>query len=132
MENNAALKSNKPLIDAYAEVNEGLSLALNTLLVPIEKDGTNSGVLNVVDFVKANPYSVLYPPGETKTHAADFESPSGAGNYLISYQSVEDTTKLINAYDPVDISLKGGNLDPGFDSSLGCAPGFLQNLEADC
>ena len=63
IENNAALKDNKPLIDAYAEVNEGLSLALNSMLVPIEKDGTSNGVLNIVDFIKANPYSVLRPPG---------------------------------------------------------------------
>jgi cell division GTPase FtsZ len=129
IENEAVINLNMPIIDAYAELNEGLSLALNSMLEPVEKDGTNNGVLNIVDFIKANPYSVLRP-SEGKARETDLNSEIGS-NYLVSYQSIEDTTKLINSYDPVDLSLRQGNLDSGFDSSLGYAPNFLQNLESD-
>jgi hypothetical protein len=130
IENKAILSANKPLIDAYADLHQGLSLALNSLLEPPERDGTSNGVLNVVDFIKANPYSILRPPTESRTRV-DVETQNGPGNYLISYQTAEDTTRLINAYDPVDVSLRQGNLDSGFDSSLGYATNFLQNLESD-
>jgi Tubulin/FtsZ family, GTPase domain len=131
IENNTLLNANKPLIDANADLNEGLSLTLNTLLVPVERDGTSNGVLNIVDFIKANPYSVLRLPEENRVREVDLRNASGSGSYLISFQSAEDATKLINAYDPVDLSLKrAGNLDPGFDSSLGYTPNFLQNLES--
>lgn len=131
IENNTLLNANKPLIEANADLNEGLSLTLNSLLEPVEKDGTSNGVLNIVDFIKANPYTVLRTPEENRMKEADLENINGSGNYLISFQSAEDTTKLINAYDPVDISLKrAGNLDPGFDSSPSFPPSFLQNLES--
>ena len=78
-------------------LNEGLSLTLNSLLVPLEKDGTSNGVLNIVDFIKANPYSVLRPREQNRVKEAALESASGSGNYLISFQSAEDTTKLINS-----------------------------------
>ena len=132
IENEAVMNAEIPLIDAYAELNEGLSLALNSLLEPVERDGTNNGVLNIVDFIKANPYSVLRPPSDQaeSNRESDLNSENDS-NYLISYQSVEDTTKLINSYDPVDVSLRQGNLDSGFDTSLGFAASFLQDLESD-
>jgi cell division GTPase FtsZ len=133
IENATAINNNKPLIDAYAEVIERLSLTLNSLLVPIEKDGTSNGVLNIVDFIKANPYSVLRPQEQVPPRRANLENASGSGTYLISDQSADDATRLINSYDPVDVSMRGTrNLDPGFDSSFGYAPSFLQNLESDC
>jgi len=119
-------------VDASARLYERLSLAINTLVKPIEKDGIGDGVENVVDYIKANPYLTLHAadeedPAETVSHTS---TPSG---FLVSYQSREEVDAIISSYDPIDECLRRSsvdNLDPDLDSSLQLGQGILRNIEA--
>jgi cell division protein FtsZ len=131
LENDVLIKEKLPLIDAHARLSESLSTVINSLIQPIERDGSSAGVENVVDFIRSNPYSVVEPAsGVSGNHDAGVISESGP-NTLISYQSMDDAAKLINSYDPVDACIRSrqGNLDPEIDISLGFGQGILRNIE---
>lgn len=59
IDNDELLQEDLPVIDAYALVNERISLALNKLLGAAEQHEFSIGLNNVVNFVKTNSYSVL-------------------------------------------------------------------------
>jgi cell division protein FtsZ len=48
-----------PLIDAYALVNQKISLALNKLFGSTEEHEFSTGLVNIVDFLRTKSYSVL-------------------------------------------------------------------------
>jgi hypothetical protein len=118
-------------VDAAARLCEKLSLAINSLVTPIGKDGVGAGVENIVDYIRSNPYSVLPSSEEEPASPAASESLSRSG-VLVSYQSREDVDKIINSYDPIDACLRRSgleNLDPDLDSSLELGQGILRNIE---
>ena len=115
-------------VDSSARLYEKLSLAINSLVKPVETDG--DGVEDVVDYIRANPYSTLEVAGGEEQIQLVSHTPSGV---LVSYQSREDVDQIINSYDPVDACLgrsSMGNLDPDLDSSLQLGQGILRNIEA--
>lgn len=125
------------MFDANALVCEKLSLAINELVGPIEKDGTGSGVERVVDYIRANPYSVLritddLPRGDVISE----EKSTNQSAVLVSHHSKEDVDVVINSYDPVDACLRKSsssgfmqNLDPEYDTSFEFGQGILRNIE---
>jgi cell division GTPase FtsZ len=132
LENGILIKDEIPLIDANASLYEKLSLAINELVQPIEQDGSSAGVEDVVDFIKANPFSVVQSSNDFSVDNYETEVVSDSNsNVLISYQSMNDASRVINSYDPVDACLKSrqGNLDSDLDSSIGLKEGILRNLE---
>ena len=133
LENELVKGSKEPAVDAAARQYERLALLINSLVTPIPSDGLGTGVENVVDYIRANPYSVLHSSEETQEASvpaiAEFANASGV---LVSYQSREDVNRIINSYDPLDVSLRRSgaeNLDPGLDSSLELGHGILRNIE---
>ncbi len=129
--NDALIKDKLPFIDAYARLCEKLSMAINALVQPIERDGSNTGVEDIVDYIRANPYSVIESSSEfSKNYETGVVSESNS-NHLISYQSMDDATGVIDSYDPVDACLKSkqGNLNPDMEISLGFGQGILRNIE---
>jgi hypothetical protein len=121
------------LVDANACLNEKISLFINALVEPIENDGIGSGVENVVDYFRANPYSVLRssanggPGPNVKTEEA-----SRTSDMLVTYESRENVDTIISSYDPVDACLRklnAANLDPDPDSSFGLGQGVLRDIE---
>ncbi len=118
-------------MDASASLYEKLSLAINSLVKPIEKDG-GDGVEDVVDYIKANPYSTLEVADEEEQVEVISHTPTSSG-VLVSYQSREEVDQIINSYDPIDACLRRssmGNLDPDLDISLELGQGILRNIEA--
>jgi hypothetical protein len=118
-------------VDAAARLYERLSLTINTLVTPVSKDGTRTGVEIMVDYIRANPYSTLPLTAEAAPPILR-EAPASSG-MLVSYQSREDVERIINSYDPVDSCLRkssSANLDPDLDSSLQVGQGILRDLEA--
>jgi len=120
-------------VDSNAQLYEKLSLALNTLVRPIEKDGIGDGVERMVDHIHANPYSVLQITDDSpQSNTVSDESLSRSGT-LVTYQSREEVDAIINSYDPIDLCLRRSspqNLDPDLDSSLEIGQGILRNIEA--
>lgn len=134
LENEMMLSSDEfSLVDADASLYEKLSLAINALIRPVEMDGSAAGVESVVDYVRANPYSVLRVTAEeidTPEIISEFSNSSGV---LLNCQSREDVDAIISSYDPVDACLRRSkldNLDPEFDSSLEIGQRILRNIES--
>jgi hypothetical protein len=118
--------------DANAQLYEQLALTINSLIPPMEKDGVGTGVENVVDFIRANPYSVIRVGDESSPNYVSGETPNSSG-ILVSYQSREEVDEIISSFDPVDACLRRNglhNLDPDLDSSFQFGQGVLKNLEA--
>jgi hypothetical protein len=121
------------VFDANALLLEKLSLTINELAGPIENDDPGNGVERIVDFIRANPYTVLRV-NEMKSTSMSEETNSRSG-VLVSYQSRGDVNEIINEYDPIDSCLRKSsfpsNLDPEFDSSIfEFGQGILRNIEA--
>lgn len=134
LENEMMLSSDEmSLVDADASLYEKLSLAINTLINPIETDGSGTGVERVVDYIRANPYSVLRVTAEEIDIPEIISEASNSSGVLLNCQSREDVDRIINSYDPVDACLrrsKFDNLDPDFDSSLEIGQRILRNIES--
>ena len=85
-----------------------------------------------MDFIKANPYSVIESSVEfSKNYETGVVSESNS-NILISYQSMDDATGMINSYDPITdqcLKSKQGKLIPDMEISLGFGQGILRNIE---
>jgi len=131
LENDVMTKDKLPLIDVHARLCEKLSIAINELVQPIEHDGSSTGVEDIVDFIKANPYSVIESSVEFSRNYETGVVSENNSNILISYQSMDDAAGMINSYDPVDECLrsKQGKLDPDMEISLGFGQGILRNIE---
>lgn len=133
LENEKMLRRGKDdlsAFDANAQLYEKLSLAINSLIPPVEGDGT--GIERVVDFVRANPYSVLQVNGDATPNLISEEAPGESG-ILISYHSRAEVDEIISLYDPVDVCLRRSgsqNLDLDFDSSFEFGQGILRDIEA--
>jgi cell division protein FtsZ len=59
IDNEQLVDQELPLIDAFALVNQKISLALNKLLGSTEQHEFSRGLINIVDFLKTKSYSVL-------------------------------------------------------------------------
>jgi hypothetical protein len=135
LENEKMLAPDQPsFFDSNARLYEKLSLTINSLIRPIEKDGSSSGVESMVDYINANPYSVLRASDDDNPASkfAPDETHSRSGK-LVTFQSREDVDAIINSYDPTDMCLRRSslqNLDPDLDSSLEVGQGILRNIEA--
>lgn len=125
-------QDNLSAIDSNARLFEKLALALNSLVPPVGRDGIGSGVENVVDYIRANPYSTLQMAGESQADYISEEAPNSSG-VLVSYQSRQDVDAMISNYDPVDSCLRRAssqNLDPDLDSAFQFGQGILRNIES--
>lgn len=120
-----------PAMDANARLYEKLSLVINSLVKPIEQDGLGTGIERMVDYIRANPYSMLQVTEGPATTLASGESRTPSG-ILVGYQSRKDVDEIIDSFDPVDACLRKSNLDnldPDFDSSFEVGQGILRNIE---
>jgi Tubulin/FtsZ family, GTPase domain len=133
LENELVKGSKEPAVDVAARRYERLALLINSLVTPIPPDGLGTGVENVVDYIRANPYSVLHTSEEAQeTPLPAVTESANTSGVLVSYQSREDVNRIINSYDPLDVSLRRSgleNLDPDLDSSLELGHGILRNIE---
>jgi cell division protein FtsZ len=59
IDNDELLKEDVPIIDAYANVNQKIALALNKLLGSAQEHEFGVGLNNVINFVRTSSYSVL-------------------------------------------------------------------------
>ncbi len=132
LENNLVKGDRLPAVDVAARLHEKLALVINSLITPIGADGAGGGIETVVDYIRANPYSVLPISEESSAPPQIISESTTRSGVLVSYQSREDVNKIINSYDPVDVCLRSSgmdNLDPDLDISLELGRGILRNIE---
>jgi Tubulin/FtsZ family, GTPase domain len=134
LENETMLTNDQlSFVDSNARFCERVSLAINDLVRPIEKDGNGYGVETMVDYIRANPYTLLQVSEDRSLRTAvTGESYSRSGT-LVTYQSREEVDAIIDSYDPIDRCLRRSshqNLDTDLDSSVEIGQGILRNIEA--
>jgi hypothetical protein len=132
LENELLHGSRVPALDAAGRLYEKLSLAINSLVTPVGRDGIGAGVENTVGYIRANPYSVLPCSEEAEIASPVFSESVNASGVLVSYPSRDDVDKIISSYDPIDACLRRSgleNLDPDLDSSFEAGQGILRNIE---
>ena len=88
LENEMLNGSRVSAMDAAGRLYEKLSLAINSLVTPVGGDGIGEGVENTVDYIRANPYSVL-PSSEEAEIASPVISESVNASGVLSQLPVE-------------------------------------------
>jgi cell division GTPase FtsZ len=137
IDNDELLQEDLPLIDAYALINQRISLALNKLLGAAEQHEFSIGLNNVVNFVNMN---------DLITSIGGLSGVLGSGTMQIEYglsaNSSQVPTAIIiatgfsttkfDSYDPVDMALgpRAGNLDYDMEEAVDFTA-LLSNAELE-